>query len=242
MTIYAGTSGFSYPDWRGVFYPEKLAAGRMLDFYAQRLNAVEINGSFRMTPAAATLAGWAARVPAGFRFCFKAHRGLTYSAAAFPKLELAADLGARLAAAGAALGPVLVQLPPTFKLDHGLLDAILEALALPAAVEVRSEEWLGPQTEAVVARRGAALVVTDQEKWPLAPEADTARFAYYRLRRDYEPAELEVWARRLIERVRGGGAEDVHVFFKHEPPAPGRAQRVLEVAAENGLPWMPPRS
>src|SRR5438105_5315937 len=78
--LYAGTSGFSYPAWRGSFYPARLAAARMLAYYAERLNGVELNGSFYRTPPPETLTKWGAQAPEGFRFCLKAHRGLTYSA------------------------------------------------------------------------------------------------------------------------------------------------------------------
>lgn len=228
MTVYAGTSGFSYESWRGRFYPAGLPARRMLVHYAERLPAVEMNGSFYRTPPESTLTGWGQTVPAGFRFCFKAHRGLTYSAAAFPKLELAADLGARLRVVGDRLGPVLVQFPPTAAPDHGHLDALLEALGLPAAVEPRSEAWFGPALEAVLRRRAAALVVTDEEKWPVAPELETAPFSYFRLRRDYSEEELGGWARRLAAPAARG---ELHVFFKHEPEAPSRALRLLELLA-----------
>ena len=228
MTVYAGTSGFSYEGWRGVFYPAGLPARRMLGHYAERLPAVEMNGSFYRTPPETTLRLWAGAVPAGFRFCFKAHRGLTYSAAAFPKLELAADLGGRLRVLGERLGPVLVQFPPTAAPDTGLLDGLLEALGLPAAVEPRSEAGFGAGLEDVLRRRSAALVVTDEEKWPAAPELETAPHSYFRLRRDYSDGELAAWARRLAGPAARG---DLHVFFKHEPEAPSRALRLLELLA-----------
>lgn len=224
MTLYAGTSGFSYPGWRGVFYPDYLAAGRMFAYYSERLNGVELNGSFYRTPSEAALAKWRREAPAGFRFCFKAHRGLTYSAEAFDKVGLAAIVGERLRGLGPALGPVLLQWPPARKRDPGLLDAVLEALALPAAAEFRDPSWFAAPAYAVLRRRGAALVVTDEEKWPRAPTLDTAGFAYYRLRRDYSEAELESWIERLAVEAR---EREVHVYFKHEPEAPGRAQRML---------------
>ena len=225
MTLFAGASGFSYPGWKGVFYPVDVAASRFLAYYAERLNAVELNGSFYRTPTLAAFKGWVAQTPAGFRFCLKAARGLTYSGAAFDKVGLAGQVGPRLAEMGDRLGPVLLQWPPTSRPDPGLLDAVLEALGLAAAVEFRNPDWFGPEVTAVLARRQAALVVTDEEKWPMAPLEATSPFAYYRLRRDYSPAELEPWARRLRAEAE---ARDVYVFFKHEPEAPGRALRMLE--------------
>ncbi|HEX6349448.1 MAG TPA: DUF72 domain-containing protein [Candidatus Dormibacteraeota bacterium] len=195
----------------------------MLSYYAERLNAVELNGTFYRTPPPGALATWAAQTPPGFRFCLKAARGLTYSAAAFPKVAVAAQVGQRLAEMGDRLGPVLLQWPPTARQpDPGLLDALLEALALPAAVEFRNPAWFVAPVTVVLRRRGAALVVTDEEKWPMAPVDQTAGFAYYRLRRDYSEAELQGWRRRLRALD-----SDVYVFFKHEPEAPARALALL---------------
>ena len=225
----------------------------MLGFYAERLNAVELNGTFYRTPPPGALTKWAAETPPGFRFCFKAARGLTYSAAAFPKVAVAGQVGQRLAEMGERLGPVLLQWPPTARNpDTGLLDALLEALGLPVAVEFRKRDWLderhreglprnalpaargawfAAEVYTVLARRGAALVVTDEEKWPMAPVEPTAGFAYYRLRRVYTDAELDRWHERL-QAPEG----DVYVFFKHEPEAPARARNLLTTGTDRRHP------
>jgi uncharacterized protein YecE (DUF72 family) len=227
LSLVTGASGFSYPGWRGVFYPEKLAGARMLTYYSERLRGVELNGSFYRTPPESSLAKWASETAQSFRFSFKGARGLTYSAAQFDKIGLAAQVGARLAVLGARLGPVLLQWPPTQKRDEGLLDAILDALGLAAAVEFRDPSWFVPEVEAVLRRRGAAMVVTDEDKWPMAPRTVEGPIGYYRLRRDYDDEALRPWAARL-----GGEARERHVyaFFKHEPEAPGRALRLVELA------------
>jgi uncharacterized protein YecE (DUF72 family) len=224
VALFAGTSGFSYPGWKGVFYPAGLPASAFLTYYGKRLNAVELNGSFYRTPTPAAFAGWAAQTPPEFRFCLKAARGLTYSGAAFDKVGLAAQVGRRLSEMGNRLGPVLVQWPPTAGPDPPLLDAVLEALGLAAAVEFRNPAWFAAAVTAVLERRQAALVVTDEEKWPMAPAAATAPFSYYRLRRDYAPAELAGWAERLRAEA---GSRDVYAFFKHEPEAPARALSLI---------------
>jgi uncharacterized protein YecE (DUF72 family) len=225
-TLYAGTSGFSYAHWKGVFYPATLPAARMLAYYAERLNGVELNGSFYRTPPPETLAKWAAQVPADFHFCLKAHRGLTYSAAAFDKEGLAREVAPRLGDLGPRLGPVLVQFPPTRSRDPGLLDRLLAALELSAAVESRHESWFADDVYRVLQAHGAALVVTDQEKWPRAPRVELSGLAYYRLRRDYDQAALERWRREL--RAEAASREEVHVYFRHEPEAPQRAAYILE--------------
>ena len=224
-TLYAGTSGFSYPHWRGVFYPTGLPAGRMLAHYAERLNGVELNGSFYRTPLPETMAGWTAQVPAGFRFCLKAHRGLTYSSAAYDKEGLARQVGPPLRELGTRLGPVLVQFPPTQRCDTGLLDRLLAALGLRAAVEFRHESWFAPAVYALLVAHRAALVVTDQEKWPRAPRVEVSAVAYYRLRRDYDRAALARWRREL--RAEAAGRDELHVYFRHEPEAPQRAAYIL---------------
>jgi uncharacterized protein YecE (DUF72 family) len=227
VSLIAGTSGFSYPGWRGVFYPDGLSGGRMLAYYSERLKGVELNGSFYRTPPESSLAKWAGETPESFRFCFKGARGLTYSAAQFDKVGLAEQVGRRLAVLGPRLGPILLQWPPTQKRDEGLLDAVLEALGLATAVEFRDPSWFVPKVEAVLARRGAAMVVTDEEKWPMAPRTVDGPTGYYRLRRDYDGGALRPWAARLGAESR---EREVHVYFKHEPEAPGRALRLLELA------------
>jgi uncharacterized protein YecE (DUF72 family) len=223
--IYAGTSGFSYTAWRGVFYPSKLPGARMLSFYAERLNGVELNGTFYRMPPAETIVKWLSETPDGFRFCLKAQRGLTYSAAGFDKESLAAAIGTRLRELGPRAGPVLVQWPPTRQRDVTLLDTVLAALGLPAAVEARHESWFHPDVYRVLDRHGAALVRTDEEKWPLAPRMESSGIAYYRLRRDYDAAGLDRWRREL--RAEAASREALHVFFKHEPEAPARALHML---------------
>lgn len=225
-TLYAGTSGFSYPAWKGVFYPAGLAGPKMLRYYAERLNGVELNGSFYRTPPATTLARWAAETPEGFRFCFKAHRALTYSGPAFDKEGLARQVVPPLAALGPRLGPMLLQFPPVAQRDPALLDRLLGALDLRAAVEFRHESWFAPDVVAVLRAHGAALVVTDQEKWPRAPRMELGGLAYYRLRREYDAAALERWRRELL--AEAAGREEVHVYFRHDARAPAWASSILE--------------
>ena len=222
--LYAGTSGFSYPGWKGKFYPATLSGARMLAFYAERLNGVELNGSFYRTPPETALTKWVAQTPAGFRFCMKANRGLTYSAEGFDRVGLARILGERLAPLSERLGPILLQFPPTRQLNLSLLDSLLGALGRPAAIEFRHESWFNDLTYRVIRAHAGALVVTDEEKWPRAPLTDLGPVAYFRLRRGYTTSALRPW----IAEVRSAAAthDEVHVYFKHDPEAPGLAQRL----------------
>src|SRR2546423_8926452 len=183
--LFAGTSGFSYASWKGTFYPANLAGSKMLGYYAERLNGVELNGSFYRTPPEATLLKWASETPPGFRFCMKANRGLTYSAEAFDKVGLARIFTERIAMLGERLGPVLLQFPPTRQRNVGLLDALLGELGRPAAAEFRHESWFDDETYRVIRQHGGALVVTDEAKWPRAPLVEGGPVAYFRLRRGY---------------------------------------------------------
>jgi len=228
--LFAGTSGFSYSAWKGKFYPASLAGAKMLRYYAERLNGVELNGSFYRTPPEATLLKWAAETPPDFRFCMKANRGLTYSAEAFDKVGLARVLTERIAVLGNRLGPVLLQFPPTRRKDATLLDSLLTALGRPVACEFRHESWFDDDTYRVLREHGAALVVTDEAKWPRAPLVEGGPVAYFRLRRGYSAKTLLPW----VEEVRSAVAthEEVHVYFKHDSASPALARRLVRLAAK----------
>ena len=227
--LFAGTSGFSYSTWKGAFYPSTLAGSKMLRYYAERLNGVELNGSFYRTPPESTLLNWAAETPPGFRFCMKANRGLTYSAETFDRVGLARIFTERIAVLGPRLGPVLLQFPPVRQKNLALLDSLLAALGRPAAAEFRHESWFDDETFRVIREHAGALVVTDEEKWPRAPVVDLGAVAYFRLRRGYTNASLQPW----VEQVRSaaGTHEEVHVYFKHDRSSPALARRLLRLAA-----------
>jgi uncharacterized protein YecE (DUF72 family) len=222
MRVMTGTSGFSYPAWRGSFYPEKLPAAKMLAFYAGKLGAVEINNTFYRMPQPAVLARWAADTPATFRFALKSPRSITH----MRRLVGAADAVTRLAdgvrALGDRLGPILFQLPANARKDVGVLEAFLSTLpagGMRAAFEFRDKSWLADDVYAVLARHDAALCVADAEELA-TPLVATASWGYLRLRRqDYGKAALRRWAVRLKkERF-----TDVFAFFKHENEGAGPA-------------------
>jgi len=198
----------------------------MLQYYAQRLNGVELNGSFYRTPPESTLMKWAEETGPAFRFCMKANRGLTYSAEGFDRVGLARILGERLAPLGERLGPVLLQFPPTRQRNTGLLDSLLDALGRPVAAEFRHDSWFDVETYRVLRAHGGALVVTDEEKWPRAPIMALGPIAYFRLRRGYDDSSLQPWLDQLRAAV--GAHDKVHVYFKHDPASPALAERLLE--------------
>ena len=221
--LYVGTSGFGYAEWRGDFYPAGLPAGRFLSEYARRLNAVEVNNTFQRLPGEAALAKWVRDTPSGFKLCLKAQRALTYSAPAFPKDVVARDFGVRMEPLGDRAGPVLLQFPPTQKRSPELLELLLANLGRAAAVEFRDPGWLDGEIYEVVERHGCAVVVTDQEDWPLADAAGA--FRYYRLRRDYSEEQLRPWAERLASEAASG--LEVFAVLRHSQEAPRRALSLL---------------
>lgn len=228
--VYAGTSGFSYATWKGIFYPATLPGAKMLAYYSARLNGVELNGSFYRTPPETTLLKWSAEAPHGFRYCMKANRGLTYSAEGFDRVGLARILSERLAPLAEHLGPILLQFPPTRQLNLNLLDSLLGALGRPVATEFRHDSWFNQATYNVIREHQAALVITDEEKWPRAPRIELGPVAYFRLRRGYTTTSLRPWIAEVMSAA--GSHDDVHVYFKHDPEAPGLAQQLLKSATQ----------
>jgi uncharacterized protein YecE (DUF72 family) len=215
MSVFVGTSGYNYPEWRGTFYPEKFSTDKMLAYYAERFPTVEINYTFYRVPTEKLLAGWAAGTPETFMFTLKAPRRITHDA----KLERVEDLTLAFCKTARTLGPklgvLLFQLPPTFKKNTDVLRAFTELIPddLRAAFEFRHASWFDADVFDVLRNRNLALCVADSEKMS-APVEVTADYAYFRLRDEgYQQADLERWAGiiRTLERAR-----DSYVYFKHE--------------------------
>ncbi|MCA9581046.1 MAG: DUF72 domain-containing protein [Myxococcales bacterium] len=234
MRLYGGSSGYSYKEWKGPFYPDKCKPEAMLAFYAERLTTVEINNTFYRMPKTEVLENWAAAVPDDFRFVIKASRRITHQM----KLSLDAKdsvdyLFSRLTALGSKLGPVLFQLPPYLRKDLPLLQGFLEMLPdAQVAIEFRSRSWFDDEVFAALRARGVALCVTDwEDPSKVAPLEKTASFAYLRLRKEvYTDEELVDW----IARMTAKGWDSAYVFFKHEDDgaAPKLAMRMGELHAE----------
>jgi uncharacterized protein YecE (DUF72 family) len=235
MRLSVGTSGFSYAEWKGPFYPADLPAADMLAWYAGRLPAVEINNTFYRLPRRSVLEGWAAQVPESFRFAVKASRRITH----LKRLEGVADETRYLLdvtnALGHRLGVLLFQLPPNLKLDLERFDRFLELLpaGTRAAFEFRHASWADQRVLDRLRARACAWVVTESEGEGAPDFLLTAPWTYLRLRRPgYAREELAAWATRL-------GARDLaeaFVFFKHEDAAAGPrlAAEFLELAGRAG--------
>lgn len=227
--LYCGTSGFSYKEWKGRFYPAGLPAGEMLGYYATRLPAVEINNTFYRLPQKSLIDGWRAQVGDAFRFVIKAPRRISH----IKRLADCSDEVGRLFDAldglGERLGAVLVQLPPHLRVDVERLESFLSLLPrhAPVAFEFRHDSWRDDRVLGALQTHGAAWVTVDNDNAKPAPLPRTAAWTYLRLRApDYDAAALRAW------RERCDGFEHAFVFFKHEDEAAGPklAERMMQLS------------
>lgn len=235
MSLHIGTSGWSYPTWKPAFFPEKLPAKRFLEFYSTRLNAVELNATFRRMPTASAIAGWVGSTAPDFRFAAKAHQSITH----FKRLKNAEqplrfflESLEPLRQSGK-LGPILLQVPPNLKADAGLLEAFAQLLpqAYQFAFEFRHSSWFSDEIFEILARKNVALCWAESEKIT-TPRIPTAGFLYFRLRRpDLTKSQLEEIASELALRSK---TQEVYAFFKHEEQ-PESALHAVIVARKNGI-------
>lgn len=220
--LYCGTSGFAYTSWKPAFYPEKLPAPKFLNYYATRLNAVEVNYTYRRLASAATFAKWIAQTPEGFLFLPKAHMKITHAL----KLEGAEEFTRGflqslepLREAGR-LGPILFQLAPSFKVDAPRLAHFVRLLprGLQVAFEFRNATWFDESVYAILRDSNIALCLAENENLE-APFVLTADFVYLRLRKpDYTESELVSIAYR-VEQYRTNAYPTFAIFKHEETPA-----------------------
>jgi uncharacterized protein YecE (DUF72 family) len=229
MHLRAGSSGFSYKEWKGPFYPENLPNKDMLGFYAERLSTVEINSSFYRMPKREVLEAWAEKVPEDFMFVLKASRRITHSSrlkeSSYDSVEYLWGVATAL---GHHLGPILFQLPPNMKKDVERLRAFTDVLPsdLRAAFEFRNDTWFDDDVYDVIRSAGHALCLAEVDDAETPTLVSTADWGYLRLRReDYSDDDLRRW-RAAIE---AQPWTEAFVFFKHEDEgaAPRLAARLL---------------
>ncbi len=233
--LFAGTSGFSYPAWKPEFYPKDVPAKGFLEYYATRLNSVEVNYTFRQLPSGKTLEGWLAATSGDFAFACKAHMRLTHimkmrDAAGFTEVFLKALEPLRVARR---LGPVLYQFAPTFKCDVERLDEYLPLLPkdIRFAFEFRHASWLTDAVYERLTKHNIALCLAESDKLEV-PKVYTADFGYFRLRKaDYSEATRQGIAAQARELLAGG--RDAYVYFKHEDDPHGAlwAEELIRASA-----------
>lgn len=231
MQLFVGTSGYSYKEWKGTFYPQKLPAAQMLNFYGQHFSTVEINNTFYQMPRENVLESWAEQVPENFRFVLKVRQVITH----IKRLkDVERETEYFLSAAsvlGERLGPLLFQLPPNFKKDLPRLDAYLGFLhnRVPVAFEFRHESWFDQEVFDCLRAHSCGLCIADVEDLPHTELVSTAGWGYVRLRREaYTDEDLKAW----LDRIRREKWAEAYIFFKHEDSGTGPkyAAKFLELA------------
>ncbi len=221
--VRIGCSGWNYAHWRERVYPKGLPPRRWLEHYATLFDTVEVNTTFYRLPRREAVAAWEVESPAGFLFAVKASRYLTH----VKRLRDLDDGVARFyeriepLTGSPKMGPVLWQLPPTFRRDEERLAGALRRL--PAGrhcFEFRHESWFVPQTYACLREHGAALVIGDHPKRPWQAHELTADWTFVRFHYghrgrngNYSERELDEWA----ERIAGWrGRADVYAYFNND--------------------------
>jgi uncharacterized protein YecE (DUF72 family) len=217
-SLYAGSSGFSYPSWRGGFYPPDARPEEFLRRYAEQLPSVELNTTFYRLPAEEQFERWAAQTPAGFRFAVTMSRRVT-GRGRIEGLDAFEQTVRRL---GERLGPMRIKVAQAR--DDGFLRLLLDSLdpGLPVALDFRHDSWEAADVQQRLDERGVARV-NDFE--------GAAPFRYLRLReQSYDEAALGALAGRIRPLLAAG--TDVYCYFRHEdePTAPAYALRLLELA------------
>jgi len=219
MQMLAGTSGYSFKEWLGHFYPEKLPANEMLRYYAERLGTVEINNTFYRMPDPPMLERWRTEVPDSFAFTLKVRKSITHDKRLKEAGPDVTEFLRRAASLGDKLGALLFQLPPFLKKDLARLRDFLAQLppATRAAFEFRHASWLDDEVYALLREFGVMLCVADTDEGD-TPFVVTSPCAYVRLRRThYADDELRIWA----ERIAAQKVPLTYVYFMHEDEALG---------------------
>jgi uncharacterized protein YecE (DUF72 family) len=233
VTLRIGTSGYSYKEWKGSFYPIDLPVKRMLRYYGEHFSTVESNSTFRRLPTDAAIKAWANEVPADFKFALKAPQQITH----FRRLRDIEEPLSKLIEVTSVLkdrlGPILFQLPPNFKKDVPRLEAFLKLIPrrTQVAFEFRNGSWFDDEVFNLLKSRNVAICLAEAEETLTTPFIATADFGYVRLRmEEYSDSELDRWTKRI-------GLQhwtEAYIFFKHEDEAngPGFAKRMMARAKD----------
>lgn len=241
--LWAGTSGWTYPHWRGVFYPETVKSADYLRFYATRFPTTEINYSFYHLPKPETYRKWAAQTPESFVFAVKVSRRITHLRRLQDVGELWREFLGRARELGPKLGVLLHQFPPSFQRRLDLLAALLQQCrdldagqAARMAFEFRHASWFVPEVQEILREFGASMVVASSSRYPQAPLEPTASFVYLRFHgpgalfaSSYSDEQLRDWAARIRRWLADG--LDVYAYFNNDAGgcAAANAARLLEL-------------
>jgi len=225
-SLYIGTSGFSYSEWEGKFYPEDLPNGERLEFFAQHFDTVELNNTFYQLPPKETFVGWRERTPQDFTFAVKVSRYITHRKYLKECSEPWANFYSRAQALKEKLGPFLVQLPPRWTKNLERVENFVSVLKKVSprerfTFEFRNEDWFDQELiDFFKKQEGMSLCLADSQKWPSAEEV-TGNFIYLRLhgpgkvyRSKYSNQELQQWADKIKDYLNQD--LDVYCYFNND--------------------------
>lgn len=241
MAVRVGTSGWRYADWRGRFYPADLAQSEWLAHYARTFATVEVNSSFYRLPSRETVERWAAAVPDGFVFAFKASRYLTHIRRLRDCAEPLRRIWEVLQAAGAGLGPVLFQLPPNLPAYPDRLAGFVGVLpeGIRAAFEFRHPSWRIDEVTDILASSRSALVHADRPGARAAEIPVVGGWSYVRFHQGSgaAPGYPRRRLRAYADRIAALGADDAFLYFNNDTAgAAVRDARVLiDLLGERGV-------
>ncbi len=216
-SVYVGMSGFSYPRWKGDFYPKDLKSEDFLGYYSQKLNSVEINSSFYAPPTAARIKSWSSKTQDEFQFAIKSPRQITH----ILKLgkgasDSAKRLNATLQLLGSKRGPILFQLPPFLRQDLKLLESFLNETedVTRKVFEFRHESWLDEATYELLDKYATGFCIAETEDMKPVMKV-IGDIAYFRLRLDsYDKKSIDKWSKEI--RSLSEDAGETYVYLRHD--------------------------
>jgi uncharacterized protein YecE (DUF72 family) len=228
MQALIGTSGWTYPGWRGTFYPADLPSARFLEFYRNQFSTVEVNYSFYHLPTPATYEKWVAQVPEGFVFAVKASRFMTHIKRLQGVKEPWRVFLQNTQSLGSRLGPILFQFPASFRCDQARLLEFLKMArtVIPGAdrlrlvFEFRHVSWFTDEIYRLLSDHGAALCIADSPQYP-RHEVATTSFVYFRFHgrsklfaSNYTKTDLSKEAEKIRRYLHEG--QDVYAYFNND--------------------------
>lgn len=234
--LFVGTSGWQYPHWRRVFYPEKLPQRAWLAYFAERFQTVEVNNTFYNLPEKSVFDHWRDETPNDFVFATKMSRFLTHLKRLRDPAEPVHRFLERAFGLGPKLGPVLIQLPPRFGVDLTRLEQALAQFdaSTRVAVEFRDDSWFSTETSDMLRRRNVAMCLADSPR-RRQPAWRTADWGFVRFHEGrgprapgYRRDALERWVEKIAELWPRG--EDVFAYFNND--AEGYALKDASTFAE----------
>jgi len=222
--LYIGTSGWSYRHWRGIFYPEDLPYGEQLQYYSRHFPTTEVNSSFYHLPRPSTVEKWYRETPSHFLFAVKVSRLITHVKRLTDIEEAWNNFQERVALLKEKLGPLLLQFPPSFRMEEENYQRVEEFLKnrpdLQLAFEFRHSSWCDPAAYDLLKKYNAAWVIADSSRYPKA-KAITADFAYIRMHgpealfsSSYSEEQLEELAQDISQYMKI--CREIYVYFNND--------------------------